>query len=69
MTFGDPIHTNVKDVDGVRQALQKAAETLNNITPVTTADGMTADPETDTEDGYLEIDINGTKYQIPIYAK
>lgn len=32
------------------------------------ADGMTADPETDTEAGYIAVDIGGTGYQIPIYA-
>ena len=34
----------------------------------TTADGMTADPETAQEAGFITIDINGTGYQIPIYA-
>lgn len=33
----------------------------------TTGDGMTANPETDTEDGYIEVDIGGATYQIPIY--
>jgi hypothetical protein len=33
-----------------------------------TSDGMTANPETDTEDGFLTIVVNGTSYQIPIYA-
>ena len=32
------------------------------------SDGMTANPETDTEDGYITIVVNGTSYQIPIYA-
>jgi len=32
-----------------------------------TNDGMTADPETATEDGYLNVDIGGTSYQIPVY--
>ena len=32
------------------------------------ANGMTADPETDAEAGYVTIDIGGTGYQIPIYA-
>jgi len=30
-------------------------------------DNMTANPETDTEDGYIKVDIGGTIYQIPIY--
>jgi len=32
-----------------------------------TGDGMTADPESNTEDGYVEVVISGTTYQIPIY--
>ena len=32
------------------------------------ANGMTADPETDAEAGYIAVDIGGTGYQIPIYA-
>jgi hypothetical protein len=32
------------------------------------ADGMTADPETAQEAGYIAVDIGGTGYQIPIYA-
>lgn len=40
-----------------------------NINAMTvSADGMTADPETATEAGYITITINGTDYQIPIYA-
>lgn len=33
----------------------------------TTTDGMTADPESDTEEGYIEVEIEETTYQIPIY--
>ena len=32
------------------------------------SDGMSGDPQTDTEDGYLEITVGGTAYQIPFYA-
>ena len=32
------------------------------------ANGMTADPETAAEAGYITIDVDGTSYQIPIYA-
>jgi len=32
------------------------------------ADGMTANPEADPEDGFIEVEIGGTTYQIPIYA-
>lgn len=32
------------------------------------ADGMTANPETDQEAGYVAIKVGGTSYQIPIYA-
>jgi len=33
----------------------------------TTADSMTANPETDSEDGYIEVEIDGTTRQIPFY--
>jgi len=33
-----------------------------------TADSMTADPEADTEDGYIEVEIEGTVYQVPVYS-
>jgi len=34
----------------------------------TTADSMTANPEADSEDGYIEIEVAGTVYQVPIYS-
>lgn len=34
----------------------------------TTGDSMTANPESDTEDGFIEIEINGTRFQVPAYA-
>lgn len=34
----------------------------------TTGDSMTANPESDTEDGFIEVDINGTRFQIPAYT-
>jgi len=34
----------------------------------TTNDSMTANPETDTEDGFIEVDIAGTRFQIPAYS-
>lgn len=33
-----------------------------------TGDGMTADPESGTEDGFLQVTVNGSNYQIPIYS-
>jgi len=33
----------------------------------TSADSMTADPESASEDGFVEVDINGTTYQVPMY--
>lgn len=39
-----------------------------NAGATVSADGMTADPETAQEAGYITVDINGTAYQIPIYA-
>ena len=35
---------------------------------VVSTGGMTIDPTTTSESGYLRIDIAGTIYQIPIYA-
>lgn len=32
------------------------------------SDGMNDDPETDTEAGYITIDVGGTDYEIPFYA-
>mgnify|MGYP003110803835 CR=1 FL=1 len=32
------------------------------------ADGMTKNPESQTEDGYITIEVGTTQYQIPIYA-
>ena len=32
------------------------------------SDGMTANPETDTEDGYITVQVGSTSYQVPIYA-
>lgn len=34
---------------------------------VTTADGMSQDPETASEDGFLRILVGASKYEIPIY--
>lgn len=34
----------------------------------TTSDAMTANPESDTEDGYIEIRLDGTLYQVPVYT-
>jgi len=33
----------------------------------TTSDSMTANPETYTEDGFIEVNISGTRFQIPAY--
>jgi len=32
-----------------------------------TDDSMTANPETDTESGYITVEVNGTQKQIPVY--
>jgi len=34
----------------------------------TSGDSMTADPETDTEDGFIVVDVSGTRFQIPVYS-
>jgi len=41
-----------------------ATDTVYN----TTANSMTVSPETTAESGYIRVTINGTDYQIPIYA-
>jgi hypothetical protein len=56
---GSSDHTGLIEFDG------DATDT--NMVSVTN-DSMTADPEADTEDGYLTITIDGTDYQIPIYS-
>jgi len=33
----------------------------------TTNDSMTANPESQTEDGFIEVEINGSRFQIPAY--
>jgi|GEM_PF-2883782 len=38
-----------------------------DVPNTTTADAMTADPESASEDGYVTVNIGGTDYQIPIY--
>ena len=43
----------------------EAGGAVVNFTP----DSMTADPQTDVEGGFIRILINGTAYQIPIYAE
>ena len=40
---------------------------LTEVSNNTTADSMTADPESGAEDGYIEVDIGDTLYQISIY--
>jgi hypothetical protein len=34
----------------------------------TTGDSMTANPESDTEDGFIEVEISGTRFQVPAYT-
>ena len=55
--------SDVRFTDGVDFDLQALRDPPNN----TTADSMTADPETATEDGYIEFTISGMTYQVPIY--
>jgi len=59
---------NTKDITEARQALQKVAETWNSLNP--TVGAMTAkSPESDAEAGYITINVGGTEYEIPFYAK
>jgi len=40
---------------------------LKDVSNNQTADSMTANPEADTEDGFIEVELGGTAYQIPVY--
>ena len=64
----------MRDGSGTPQIVLKTGgidfrgNTFQDPTSNETADSMTADPETASEDGYIEVRVNGTDYQIPIYA-
>jgi hypothetical protein len=48
--------------------LELANALLNYTVNVSdTDDSMTANPETDTESGYITVEVNGTQKQIPVY--
>jgi len=80
VTAGRPL--TVLDKDGGFDALQYSSSssppgtlTLDNAVVdfqaglgSTTGDSMTANPESDTEDGFIEVEISGTRFQIPAYA-
>lgn len=55
---GSGDHTGLIEFDG--------ASTDTNVVSVT-SDDMNKNPEADTEDGYITVNVNGTEYQIPIY--
>lgn len=57
---------SVKIADDVTIAASGGSHTHTGTNQ--TGDGMTADPESATEDGYLQIDIGTNSYQIPIYS-
>jgi hypothetical protein len=40
---------------------------LKDVSNNQTADSMTANPEADTEDGFIKVELGGTAYQIPVY--
>jgi len=67
LEFGAGTPTSVLNLDSLTSATN-LFETADGVAASVSADGMTADPETDTEAGYVTIDIDGTSYQIPIYA-
>lgn len=68
--------TNIVKYKGVKTtAIDLSDATVTNFVALTdgsgvtvAANGMTASPETAQEAGYITIDIDGTSYQIPIYA-
>jgi len=57
------------DGNGGIQNAQVSFENTQIADPAhnTSADSMTADPESASEDGFVEVDINGTTYQVPMY--
>jgi len=57
------------DGNGGIQNTQVSFENTQIADPAhnTSADSMTADPESASEDGYVEVDIDGTTYQVPMY--
>jgi hypothetical protein len=58
------IRKNPQTPEEVQKAINQIADTLNALTFVVSDDGMTKNPETDTEDGYLQLTANGKTYQL-----
>jgi len=82
LSQGDPVRYSLRvserdiltiaaEADGLG-GIQNASVSLNGRTftdpnATESGDGMTANPESDTEDGFVPVEISGTTYQIPIY--
>ena len=60
---------SVIDISGVTGATNFAALPADGDGGVTIGSTMTVSPETTAEDGFLTITVDGTSYQIPIYAE
>jgi len=65
---GSLVATLVSNRLEMSEDLQMGDNIIKDPSNAVANDNMTADPETDTEDGYIEVDIGGTIYQIPIYS-
>lgn len=55
------------DIDIKNANLDLNDNLIKNVSNNNTADSMTSNPETDSEDGYIEVDIDGSTKQIPFY--
>lgn len=61
-----PTHSFLYTEDAMDHMIKVAASGDGGV--VVSADGMTADPETAAEAGYISIAVGATGYQIPIYG-
>jgi len=70
---GEPVLKVYAEADGNGGVQNLRVDSMGNqlqgVSGDTTADSMTADPESGAEDGYIEVVLDGSTYQIPIYAE
>lgn len=63
---GSAVHSVIYSADAADFLVKAAASGDAGVT--VSSDGMTLDPETATESGYITVDVAGTSYQVPIYS-
>lgn len=68
LTFDDASVTNLMTFDAAATTLLTAVASGDGGVTAT-ADGMSQDPETASEDGFIDIVVVATTYQIPFYEK